>query len=338
MGVGKPNPKPGSKPNPLRQRSATPREEILGRLRAALARPQLPFPPKSTPPLTAETRMQVTSVAGGMFDLAHRFAQELIALHGTCDVVESAAEARMALVNRLIAWHDEEEAAAKGARLKTGQEKMALSWGPKALPLEYVAEALLDTGFTLVAPKTLQTREEREAVRHIRYGITGVEAAFATTGSILVTSGAETNRVASLLPYRHIVLVPFTRLYGNVEQWLAVQRERDLPGFMRGHASINMITGPSKSADIEQNLTRGVHGPKFVHAIVFDDTAEYAEPYYGVFSYGEEDDEEILGGLLNAARRAETAATESGMAESGVAESGVAESPSDSILPPEVEG
>ena len=50
MGVGK--------ANPLRPRSATPREEILGRLRAALARPQLPFPPRTTPPLSAETRMQ----------------------------------------------------------------------------------------------------------------------------------------------------------------------------------------------------------------------------------------------------------------------------------------
>jgi len=288
------------KPNPLRPRSATPREEILGRLRAALARPTLPFPPPNPPPLTGETRMQVTSVAGGMPALTERFAAELSVLHGTCEIADSAAEARLALVSRIQLWHAEEEAAAKGARLVTGQEKMVLGWSPNAIPLEYVAEALLDTGFTLVSPKSLVTREEREAVRHIRYGITGVEAAFATTGSILVASGAETNRVASLMPYRHIVLIPFTRLYANVEQWLAVQRERDLPGYVRGHASLNLITGPSKSADIEQNLTRGVHGPKFIHAILFDDSADFAEPYYGVFKYGKEDDEEILGDLFRA--------------------------------------
>lgn len=294
-----------NKANPLRPRAATPREEILGRLRAALARPTLPFPPVHAPGLTTDTRMQVTSVGGGIPALVQRFVEEVDALHGTCEVADSPAEARLALVNRILAWHSEEEAAAKGARLQTGQEKMVLSWTPEALPLENVAEALLDTGFTLVAPQSLSTREQRDAVRHIRYGITGVEAAFAATGSLLVTSGAETNRVASLLPYRHVALVPFTRLYGNIEQWLAVQRERDLPGFVRGRASINLITGPSKSADIEQNLTRGVHGPKFIHVILFDDTADYAEPYYGVFRYEKGDDEEILGGLLSAARTGE---------------------------------
>lgn len=293
------------KPNPLRPRSATPREEILGRLRAALARPTLAFPPTNAPPLTREERMEITSLAGGMPAFTERFSTELTALHGTCEIADSAAEARLALVNRILTWHAEEEAAAKGARLQTGQEKMVLGWNPSALPLEYIAEALLDTGFTLVAPRSVFTREEREAVRHIRYGISGVEAAFATTGSILVVSGAETNRVASLLPYRHIALIPFTRLYANIEQWLAVQRERDLSGFVRSHANLSLITGPSKSADIEQNLTRGVHGPKFIHAILFDDTAEFADPYYGVFKYGEEDDEEILGGLLSAARHSE---------------------------------
>ena len=288
------------RPNPLRPRGATPREEILGRLRAALARPALPFPPVNPPPLTGATRMQVTSASGGMPALTQRFAAELIALHGTCEIADSAAEARLALVSRIQLWHAEEKAAAKGVRLQTGQERMVLGWAPNAIPLEYVAEALLDTGFTLVSPKSLFSREEREGVRHIRYGITGVEAAFATTGSILVVSGAETNRVASLMPYRHIVLIPYSRLYANVEQWLAVQRERDLPAYMRAHASLNLITGPSKSADIEQNLTRGVHGPKFVHAILFDDSADFAEPYYGVFKYGEEDDEEILGGLFRA--------------------------------------
>lgn len=295
-----------SRRNPLTPvRTASARDEILGRLRAALARPNLAFPPAQTPPLTAATRMKVTNMAGGAPELSSRFARELEALHGTCEIVESPAEARMALVNRLMTWHALEEGAAKGARLQTGQEKKVLSWAPSALPLEYIAEALLDTGFTLVAPESLATPESRDQVRHIRYGVTGVEAAFATTGSILVVSGAQTNRMASLLPFRHIALIPMTRLFANIEQWLAVQREQDLPSYMRSHASINMITGPSKSADIEQNLTRGVHGPKFIHAIIFDDTSEFVEPHYGVFQYGPEDDEEILGGLLTAGRRAD---------------------------------
>lgn len=308
----------GKKQNPpIPPRSVSARDEILGRLKAALARPNLAYPPREAPPLTRAQRMSVTNLSGGAPEMAARFSAELTKLAGSCEYVESPAEARMALVNHLLRWQDEEEAAAKGARLKTGQEKQVLAWSPATLPLEHVAEALIDVGLRVVAPKSLHTKEEREAVRHIRYGITGVEAAFATTGSILVASGAETSRVASLLPFRHVALIPMSRLYPTIETWLAEQRDKDLPAFVRGHASLNLITGPSKSADIEQNLTRGVHGPKFIHAILFDDAAEAGDPYYGVTEYSADDDEEILGGLLSAARRGEVT---SSMGDSAVAE------------------
>ncbi len=124
----------------------------------------------------------------------------------------------------------------------------------------------------LVAPESLDNDAEREAIRFIRYGVTGVDAAFASTGSMLMISGPGKSRAASLLPYYHIGLIPFSRLYPTVEAWLAEQREAEtLLEALRDQANVTMITGPSKSADIEMNLTLGVHGPKFVHAILFDD-------------------------------------------------------------------
>ena len=249
------------------------REEILGKLRASLARTDLRFPPLLTPMLTNETRMTVTRADGGMEELAERFGAELTALHGTFEVVETATEARLALINRIMAWMELEASERKGAVITTGQERSVLGWTASNLPIENVDTALADLGLTLVAPTDLRTAESRDKVRHIRIGVTGAEAAFAATGSMLMFAGPGTNRAASLLPFRHIALIPFSCLYRNFEEWLAEKREAGtLVDTFRNHANLSIISGPSKSADIEMNLTLGVHGPKFVHAILFDDT------------------------------------------------------------------
>ncbi len=246
------------------------RDEILNRIRVILSRPDLPFPPAVAPPLDAAERMTVTSATGEARDLALRFGLEVAKLYGTYDVLDSEVEARLALVNRLRTWADEEAAARKGMGLETGQEKMILSWAAERLPVAGLAEMLQDVGWQLVVPADLTTPESREAVRFIRFGVTGVDAAFASTGSLLLAASAGQSRAASLLPLRHIALVPFSRLYPTIEDWLAEQREAGgLDDTLRRRAAWHMITGPSKSADIEMNLTLGVHGPKFVHVILF---------------------------------------------------------------------
>ena len=248
----------------------TARDEILSKIRTNLAHPDLRFPPQQVTPLTPATRMTVTRAEGDKVALAQRFGAELQKLHGSYQVVESPAEARMALINQLMDWQNAEEQSRKGQRLETHQENSVLSWRPDALPVPGIEDALKDLGFQLVTPTNLRSAESREAIRFIRFGITGVEAAFASTGSLIVPSGPATSRIASLLPFRHIALVPFTRLYPTMESWLREQREGDtLVDFFRKHANLAMISGPSKSADIEMNLTLGVHGPKFVHVILF---------------------------------------------------------------------
>jgi L-lactate dehydrogenase complex protein LldG len=248
------------------------RDEILSRIRIILSRPDLPFPPAEAPPLTDEVRMTVTSAEGDQRDLAVRFGAELALLYGTYEILDSEVEARLALVSRLSQWKAEEEAERKGPALDTGQEHMVLAWAPERLPVDGIAETLADVGWQLVVPTNLATPESRDAVRFIRFGLTGVDAAFAATGSMLVGSGEGQSRSASLLPLRHIALIPFSRLYRNFEEWLAEMREAgSLPELLRERAAWHMITGPSKSADIELNLTLGVHGPKFVHAILFAD-------------------------------------------------------------------
>jgi L-lactate dehydrogenase complex protein LldG len=246
------------------------RDEILSKLRNTLARPDLRFPPAQVEPLTPASRMTVTRAEGDALALAQRFGAELQKLHGAFEIVESVAEARLALITRLRAWMAEEAQNAKGVRLGVEQERSVLSWAPEALPIPGLAEALTDMGIPLVTPNELYSAQSREAVRYIRYGLTGVEAAFASTGSLLVAASPQRYRAASLLPLRHIALIPFERLYPTMESWLLQQRQQgSLVDFWRTYSNIVMISGPSKSADIEMNLTLGVHGPKYLYAILF---------------------------------------------------------------------
>lgn len=248
------------------------RDEILQKLRTTLERSDLRFPPRRTEPLTAATRMTVTHAEGDKYALAERFGAELKKLYGSSEVLESPTEARLALINRLLDWMREEEQARKGAIVGAAHARRIFTWDASALPIPGLDTALADLDLEMVVPPDLTDPAVRDDVRHIRFGVTGVVAAFAATGSMLVTSGPDTARAASLLPIRHIGLVPFSRLYPTMEHWLRERRDAgELELFFRSRANVSMITGPSKSADIEMNLTLGVHGPKYVHVILFDD-------------------------------------------------------------------
>ncbi|MEZ4706168.1 MAG: LUD domain-containing protein [Caldilineaceae bacterium] len=252
------------------------RDDILTRLRGALTQPTLRFPPPNPQPLSAEERLTVTAAEGDLPMLAACFARELEALHGEALIVETPVAARMALINMLLGWMEEAKAKRTGAFFESGQEQCVLSWDVEALPIAGIGDTLKDIGLTVVTPEEMHNAETRAATRYIQYGLTGVEAAFATTGSMLMASSmAGVNRAASLLPLRHVALIPFSRVYENVEAWLREKRTRGiLVKTFKENANLTLISGPSKSADIEGNLTLGVHGPKFVTAILFNDILE----------------------------------------------------------------
>lgn len=249
------------------------REEILSSLKSTLDRYDLPFPPRDPRPLTREERMTVTSAPTDPNALAKRFAEELQALHGTYDIVATIPSARMACVNRLMLWMDEEKSKRRGMVIETGQEMDVLGWHADQLALPGIDEALSDVGLRLVTPQSVDSQDDRDAIRLIRFGITSVEAAFASTGSMLMAASEPgTSRVASLLPFRHLAIIPFSRLFPTPEAWMAELRQFGrFTEWIRSHANLSLITGPSKSADIEGNLTLGVHGPKHVHAVLYDD-------------------------------------------------------------------
>jgi len=113
---------------------------------------------------------------------------------------------------------------------------------------------------------------ERERLRTLAaradLGLTGVDLAIAETGTLVLVSGAGRPRSTSLLPPCHIAVFDRTALVESLRQagvfLEAWHRDGRPPA---GGSAINFITGPSRTADIELTLTRGVHGPKEVHAI-----------------------------------------------------------------------
>lgn len=94
-------------------------------------------------------------------------------------------------------------------------------------------------------------------------GITGADYALAETGTLVLLSSAEEARMISLLPPVHIAIVQRDRLLTGLDELLTI-----LPQPADETSSMVLITGPSRTADIEQILVRGVHGPGDIHVVV----------------------------------------------------------------------
>lgn len=101
----------------------------------------------------------------------------------------------------------------------------------------------------------------RDQLFNADVGITEVQWGIAETGTLVLESASERNRLASLVPPAHIALLPRSRIVGTMHDVLA----RAAP---RSNQAITFITGPSRTADIELTLVVGVHGPRSLHVII----------------------------------------------------------------------
>lgn len=98
-------------------------------------------------------------------------------------------------------------------------------------------------------------------------GITDVQAAIAETGSLVCCSGPGRGRGLSLVPPIHIAVVRKSDIVPDlIDYWASAER-----GGAALPSSIVLITGPSKTADIEGILITGVHGPREVHVVLVED-------------------------------------------------------------------
>jgi L-lactate dehydrogenase complex protein LldG len=91
-------------------------------------------------------------------------------------------------------------------------------------------------------------------------------AGVAETGTVAMVSGPDNPTTLNFLPDNHIVVVDAKDLAGSYEE--SVEKLRAAYGKGAMPRSLNLITGPSRSADIEQTLILGAHGPRKLHIIV----------------------------------------------------------------------
>jgi L-lactate dehydrogenase complex protein LldG len=182
-----------------------------------------------------------------------RFKTELEAVGGMVHVAESLVAAHAALRDELERW--------TARRVVSWARSEFSGWQLGWLWSEGRARAWLDP------PLDSETALRKELLE-CEVGITAVDHAVIGTGTLVLSATRPRPRSVSLLPTVHVALVRESQLVAKMGEVLRAYRAAPpLP------SAIHFITGPSRTSDIENDLTIGVHGPAAVTAIVWRDGA-----------------------------------------------------------------
>lgn len=221
----------------------TAREDILNKLRAATQ--QAPF--ADVPAHEVEPRQPVTKIEGDAGDgstiapLRARFISEVERVRGVVHPAEDDVAAKQILITLL----------------QQKETKRVTMWD--ALPFA-IADDIHALGIE-------RLRGQMRELAAADVGITGAACAIAATGTLVLEMGEGRSRAASLLPPVHVALVRANQLLPRLEDYIAQQRAKGLPAFSAG-SNVVLLTGASRTADIEMNVVYGVHGPLELHIIL----------------------------------------------------------------------
>ncbi|MEO8125876.1 MAG: lactate utilization protein [Bryobacteraceae bacterium] len=151
-----------------------------------------------------------------------------------------------------------------GSNVEARDYVSALVRGKRAVASN--STVLRDTGIAGLPEVTTAGADKSELRRlcaESDIGISSADYGLADTGTLVMVSSHQEPRMISLLPPLHIAIVPESRIIGNLDELL-----RLLPTPADQTSSMVLITGPSRTGDIEQILVRGVHGPGELHVVV----------------------------------------------------------------------
>ncbi|MCP3871088.1 MAG: lactate utilization protein [Gammaproteobacteria bacterium] len=144
-------------------------------------------------------------------------------------------------------------------KLLAGRKLKALMYAPGTEVGDELDESWdrSDSALPALLPALEPDTDIRERVFQAEAAVTGTLGGIADTGSLMLWPTAKEPRLMSLAPPLHIALLDADRIYNTF--WEAINQQRwaeDMP------TNALLISGPSKTADIEQQLSYGVHGPR----------------------------------------------------------------------------
>jgi L-lactate dehydrogenase complex protein LldG len=222
------------------------RDTILNKLRA-VRRPFDDAPPRP------QTYLNVTVQDDESPDaLLARFSKELGALTGEVYPVTGDEEARAKVLEVLEQF----------------EAKSILAWDFSNIPVEGLEAAIRSTGIEIIQPDSHDEMrmETLNAGIGAQVGLTGADAAAATTGTLIFTTGPGKGRIPTVLAPVFLAVITLDQLVPRLESWVAKQRAQGLP--FTDSANVCFITGPSRTGDIEMQMVLGVHGPGKIRVIV----------------------------------------------------------------------
>jgi L-lactate dehydrogenase complex protein LldG len=189
-------------------------------------------------------------------DLAAQFVAELARLEGYPHCCSDDEEA-LDTIRDILQRHN------AGAVIAWDRDQLGLAG----------LDALLDElGVTTIDGRVAHTGDERaarlQALEPAQVCISGADVGIAESGSLLLLSGGGRGRMASLLAPVHIAVLRAEQLVRGLGEALARIQARHGPDVFADASNLTLITGPSRTADIELTLTLGVHGPREIHVVL----------------------------------------------------------------------
>jgi L-lactate dehydrogenase complex protein LldG len=233
------------------------RDKVLSRIKSALYGPSNDSRPSSEsaghkPGHLARDKMRIES--DNKFDredqsLIDIFTNELGKVNGLSKVVNNEDELREYISN-VTTGHD---------------SKSCIIWETTLIRKLKVIEYLEGDGLRVIKS------DDKRQLEKADIGITEADYAIADSGTLVLFSNPKKPRLVSLITPIHIAILEPKNIVTNIFQLFQIVKHEYHPEILAKDpiSCLTFITGPSRTADIELNLTLGVHGPREVHILIY---------------------------------------------------------------------